>query len=346
MALKLEIINPLQFNKWDELVLSNKDYSFFHSSAWARVLHESYHYTPHYFLLVVNRKLKVLIPLMEVNSILTGRRGVSLPFSDLCEPIINTDIETSDVLDFIIRYGEKSSWKYIELRTSRKLDNIIRASELFLAHTLDLQKNEQNLFSKFRGSTKRNIKKAKKNEVEAGIYDSAESIMEFYRMNCLTRRRHGLPPQPASFFQYIHDYIIKQNMGIVVLASYRKKIISGAIYFHFGKRAFYKYGASDLNYQYLRANNLVMWAGINWYCQNGYELLHMGRTEQHNNGLKQFKNGWGTKESQMHYYRYDLRENKYVTHNNRTKGWHNKIFEKMPIPLARIVGSALYSSVG
>jgi hypothetical protein len=346
MALKLGIINPLQFDNWDGLVLTNKDHSFFHSSAWARVLHESYHYTPLYFLLVDSRKLKVLIPLMEVNSILTGRRGVSLPFSDLCEPIINADIETSDILDFIMRYGDKSSWKYIELRTGRKLDNRIRASEFFLAHTLDLQKNEKNLFSKFRSSTKRNIKKAKKNEVKVGIYDSAESVKEFYRMNCLTRKRHGLPPQPASFFKNIHNFIIKKNMGIVVLASYRNKIISGAMYFHFGKKAFYKYGASDLNYQYLRANNLVMWTGIKWYCQNGHELLHMGRTEQNNNGLKQFKNGWGTKESQMHYYRYDLRENKYVTHNNRTRGWHNKIFEKMPIPLARLVGSALYSSVG
>jgi hypothetical protein len=346
MALKLEIINPLQFDNWDNLVLSNNNYSFFHSSAWARVLLESYHYMPLYFLSVDRKQLKVLIPLMEVNSFLTGRRGVSLPFSDLCEPIINSDINPSDVLDFIIGYGKKSSWKYIELRTARKLDNSIRASELFLAHTLDLQNNEQNLFSKFRSSTKRNIKKAKKNDVKVDIYDSAESVKEFYRMNCLTRRRHGLPPQPASFFENIHNYIIKQNMGIVVLASHRKKIISGAIYFHFGKRAFYKYGASDLNYQNLRANNLVMWTGIKWYCQNGYELLHMGRTEPDNNGLKQFKNGWGTKEAQMHYYRYDLRENKYMTHNSRTRGWHNKIFEKMPIPLARLVGSALYSSVG
>ena len=80
---------------------------------------------------------------------------------------------------------------------------------------------------------------------------SAQSIKEFYRMNCLTRRRHGLPPQPVSFFENIHNYIIKQNMGIVVLASYRKKVISGAIYFHFGKKAFYKYGASNLNYQNL-----------------------------------------------------------------------------------------------
>jgi lipid II:glycine glycyltransferase (peptidoglycan interpeptide bridge formation enzyme) len=333
MALKLEIINPLMFDNWDNLVLSNKNYSFFHSSAWANVLHKSYHYTPLYFLSLDNKQLNVLMPLMEINSILTGRRGVSLPFSDLCEPIINDDINPSDVLDFIIGYGKKAHWKYIELRTGIKLDNRIRASESFLAHTLDLQKNEQNIFSKFRSSTKRNIKKAKKNEVKVGIFDSAQSIKEFYRMNCITRRRHGLPPQPVSFFDNIHNYIIKKNMGIVVLASYRKKIISGAIYFHFGKRAFYKYGASDLNYQYLRANNLVMWTGIKWYCQNGYELLHMGRTE-------------GTKEAPMHYYRYDLRENKYVTHNNRTKGWHNKIFEKMPIPLARLVGSALYSSVG
>ena len=79
MNLQLEIINPLDCESWDELVLSTKNYSFFHSSSWARVIYESYNYTPLYFTLIDNDKLLALIPIMEIKSILTGKRAVSLP---------------------------------------------------------------------------------------------------------------------------------------------------------------------------------------------------------------------------------------------------------------------------
>jgi hypothetical protein len=45
----MEIIDPTNFPNWDELLLSTPGYSFFHSSAWARVLKDSYGYTPWYF---------------------------------------------------------------------------------------------------------------------------------------------------------------------------------------------------------------------------------------------------------------------------------------------------------
>jgi len=69
----LQILNPLEIDDWDELLLTHPDYSFFHTSAWARVLHESYGYKPLYFTAIENGRLSALIPIMEVNSFLTGR---------------------------------------------------------------------------------------------------------------------------------------------------------------------------------------------------------------------------------------------------------------------------------
>ena len=114
MPLKLKIINPLDFEGWDDMVLSANEYSFFHSSAWAKTLNETYQYRPYYFSLFDKSEMKALIPLMEINSFLTGRRGVSLPFSDWCEPIINEKIMIKDLLNNITDYGKKSGWKYIE----------------------------------------------------------------------------------------------------------------------------------------------------------------------------------------------------------------------------------------
>ena len=84
-AASVQIVDPLAIPDWDALVMSLPGHSFFHSSAWARVLEQTYGYKPIYFAKVENGKLSGLLPMMEVDSWLTGKRCVSLPFSDQCK---------------------------------------------------------------------------------------------------------------------------------------------------------------------------------------------------------------------------------------------------------------------
>lgn len=296
MDVELQIIDPIQCIEWDNWLTSIHESSFFHSSAWSRVLSESYQYTPRYFTLFDQTRLLALVPIMEVRSVLTGRRGVSLPFTDYCEPIVDKNIQIQNVMNAIIQYGKKLSWRFLEIRGEKAfLPNTLPSSHYF-CHSLDLSQNEQRIFSSFRETTQRNIKKAISRGVEIHLFRSFESIKEFYRLNAMTRKHHGLPPQPYHFFRKVYDHILSKNLGFVALASYEGKNIAGAVYFHFGKNAIYKYGASDKSYWHLRANNLVMWEAIKWYCRNGYRNLCFGRTEPENQGLRQFKSGWGTKE--------------------------------------------------
>jgi lipid II:glycine glycyltransferase (peptidoglycan interpeptide bridge formation enzyme) len=92
--------------------------------------------------------------------------------------------------------------------------------------------------------------------------NSWQSVETFYRLNSITRKHHGIPPQPKKFFKKIFEYIISARKGFVVLALQQGKPIAGAVYFLFGSEAIYKYGASDKEYQPLRPNNLVMWEAI------------------------------------------------------------------------------------
>jgi hypothetical protein len=346
MHFEWNIMNPIYWAGWDELLISAEDYSFFHSSAWARVLSESYLYTPTYFTLFDDDKLLALIPVMEVKSMLTGRRGVSLPFTDYCEPIIDKNIRFQDVINVVAQYGKKHSWKFLELRGGKAyLPNTLSSSH-YLCHSLDLSQNEEKIFSSFRETTQRNIKKAISGGIEVKLLQSFESIKEFYRLNSMTRKHHGLPPQPFLFFKKIYDHILSKKLGVVILASYKKNNIAGGVYFHLGEKAVYKYGASDRRYQHLRANNLVMWEAIKWYCQNGYQSFCFGRTEPENHGLRQFKNGWGTKERMINYYKYDLMEDAFISDHQRVTILQENIFRKLPIPLLNIVGSLVYRHIG
>ena len=356
------------------MLLRTPGHSFFHSSAWARVLSESYGYTPLYFTIIENGKLQALVPLMEIDSILTGKRGVSLPFTDYCEPIIGDGIQFQGLLDHVIDCGRKRGWKYIELRGGGNLFSRCSCSAVasengigllprasipeprpsdpvpvfitYLGHKLVLTKGEEKIFSSLRNSTRRNIKKATAQGVVAKISTDLEGIKEFYRLNSMTRRLHGIPFQPFHFFKKVHEYIISKNLGFVALAFWQKRSIAGAVFFHFGRKAIYKYGASDRKYQELRANNLIMWEGISWLCKHFHGDLCFGRTEAGNAGLRQFKNGWGSKECNLNYFRYDLQRMEFTAHQSGLNHLGTRLVQRMPLPVLNLAGSVLYRHIG
>jgi hypothetical protein len=346
MKQAMEPVNPLEYPGWDELLLGSRTYSFFHSSLWARALHESYGYRPVFFADVKGSGMDALFPFMEVDSPITGRRGVSLPFTDYCEPIVP---ECGDVLGMVAEinsFGKGAGWKYAEYRCGNALPGGLPPSSTYLGHELDISGDEGSILSGFKDSTRRNIRKAEKEGVKVVISDSLDAVKSFYSLNCKTRRMHGLPPQPLRFFEAVHKHVMGRGHGAVALAHYKGQAVAANVYFSFGDKVMYKYGASDKAYQHLRANNLVMWEAIRHFAAKGFLSLCLGRTEQENEGLLQFKRGWGTKERPINYYKYDLRQGSYITETSKLRGFHNRVFANMPIPLLRLAGTLLYRHMG
>jgi hypothetical protein len=341
----ITIVDPTQLENWDAQLEGLPGASFFHGSAWAKVLAQSYGYRPVYF---AERQgcLAAVISMMEVDSFLTGRRAVSLPFTDYCEPLV-PHIEVSKVLfEAMVQEGKKRQWKYIELRGGADFLGDGPASAWFYRHTLDLTPGDAKLFKGLRDSTRRNIKKADKEGVEVRFESTPEAVREFYRLNCLTRREHGLPPQPWQFFEHLHAEILGRGMGAVALAFFRGSAIAANVYLHANGEVIYKYGASDKAHQNLRANNVVMWEAIKFYAGKGFKSLCFGRSEPENEGLRQFKTGWGTDEKVINYYRYDLAANAFVSGPKTVSATANRVFSRMPIPALKAVGNLLYRHMG
>lgn len=346
MTEKIRIVDPTEVPQWDRILPGFTDYSFFHSSAWARVLSQSYQYKALYFMLVNDSAAKGLLPVMEVNSRLTGRRGVSLPFTDGCQALADGPAEFEPLFEAARDYGRKHKWKFLEMRGGKFLEGAQSSSRYFF-HTLSLSGTEEEVYATFRESTRRNIRKSVASGVTVQILTTEQAVREFYRLNQITRREHGLPPQPYLFFEKIHEHILSQGQGFVALASYRDATVAAAVYFHIGEKAIYKYGASDRQYQHLRPNNLVMWEAIRQCISQGVKSLCLGRTDIEHRGLRQFKMGWGVEEHSAGYYRYDLRAQKFMPgKDGKTFGSRKTIVASTPLPVLRSIGSILYRHMG
>jgi len=343
--LNIEIINPITYDGWDELLLTNDQNTFFQTSAWAKVLCESYNYKPLYFITKDNDKLTSLIPVMEVNSFLTGKRGISLPFTDYCTPIADSEDHLKTLTEKLIDYGKQAGWMHLDLRGGMNFLEKSPASASFVSHELDLSGNEKQIFKSFRGSTRRNIKKAARENIRVTFENSWQAVDIFYRFHSKTRKHHGVPPQPKKFFKKIFEFIINRDKGFVALGYYQGIPVAAAVFFHFGKKALFKYGASIRKYDHLRPNNLLMWEVIKRYLREGYQYFSFGKTETNNPGLIQFKKGWGTRERPIHYYTYDLASDEFIARKKTFKSSYN-FFKLMPEPILRLAGNLLYRHVG
>jgi CelD/BcsL family acetyltransferase involved in cellulose biosynthesis len=182
--------------------------------------------------------------------------------------------------------------------------------------------------------------------VEAEITASQEGLAEFIRLNRLTRREHGLPPQPRRFFENLHREVISRDAGFIALARYQEQAVAGAVFFCFGRKAVYKYGASDRRFQNLRPSNLLLWEAIRRCREKGMESLCLGRTDLHHHGLKQFKDGWGAAETRIRYLRYDFRREAFQGLSGRPSGWRENVLRRMPLPLLDAIGTLFYKHMG
>jgi hypothetical protein len=333
--------------------------------------------------------LTSVVPLMELSSPLTGRRGVSLPFTDYCfplspardlrhptspSPIFDLRSSTSPLWSALLAHGRARGWRYLEMRggdapraagsagvlagssngapvvtpfqvknsSNLELPPHAGPSLSFYGHEIDLMGTEAELFKRCDSSVRRAVHKAQKSGLKIELSHALDAVHDFYALHERTRRHHGLPPQPFRLFLAIHDEIISRGAGFIAMARLGTKPVAAALILHFAHHAIYKYAASDGASLDLRGNDLVLWETIRWLAANRFQSLHLGRTSMSNDGLRRFKSGWGTRESILHYYRYDFRADAFVTAAERLTGWHNRVFRKMPLAVNRLAGAVLY----
>ena len=339
---RVRVADPTNEPEWDKKISEFPEATPFHSSAWCRVLKSTYGFRPCYVAMEGDEKLCGVLPLMEADNRPKGRRGISLPFTDECSALFNEPLLVDQLIESATAEGMRRQWNYLECRGTRNGSAGRRPSLLFHGHSVDLEAGEKELFKRFDNAAQRAIRKATRSGLTIEITTSLEGVRSFFGLHCKTRRKHGAPPQSFAFFENIYREILKPGRGFVAVASLGARPVSAAIFFYFGKRAIYKFGASDERFQHLRGNNLVMWEAIRWLANRGFSKLDLGRTSIGNEGLRRFKLSVGASESLVEYWKYDFRESEFVEDRDQASGWHTPLLSLLPVFVLRGVGKLMY----
>jgi CelD/BcsL family acetyltransferase involved in cellulose biosynthesis len=342
LAVDATIVDPLKESTWDGWATVHPDATIFHTSAWARVLTDTYNHQPFYLRLSLQGEPLALIPVMEVRSFLTRTRGVCLPFSDFCAPLLFGNFGADLVAKKLRQIARERSWSYFEVRDASILPEGAVASESYWTHTLDLTISNAALIANFSDSVGRALRKAERSGLTATIRIDAAAMAEFYRLHVRTRRKHGAPPQPRAFFSNIQKHIIKAGLGFIIVVEKAQRAIASAIFFKSGSHVIYKFGASDERSQELRPNNLLMAQAISYLADSSATTLHFGRTDKTNDGLRRFKLSFGATEKTISYGKFSILGDTWSEMRRRQPSLSKRIFQALPAPANRLAGVLLY----
>jgi CelD/BcsL family acetyltransferase involved in cellulose biosynthesis len=340
-------LDPLRDRRWVTFVDSHPQASVFHRTNWLSALKTVYGYDPAVLTTCPpGSPLTNGLVFCRIKSWLTGRRLVSLPFSDHCEPLVDSADELDAMLMPLKQQVREGEWKYLEIRPiayepscQTELSRLVT----YHFHSLDLRPKAEQLFQSFhKDCVQRKIRRAEREKLQYEEGTSEILLQKFYRLLVMTRRRQYLPPQPIAWFRGLIAAF--GNELRIRLASKDGAAVAAILTLSHKKSVVYKYGCSDSAFSRLGGTALLFWKTIQEAKDLGFEELELGRSDLDNLGLIAFKDRWGAARRSISYWTYPPNESAGM------RVWQKKVSRRVvsavPDGALKTVGRLLYRHIG
>jgi CelD/BcsL family acetyltransferase involved in cellulose biosynthesis len=340
--------NPLTDSRWGQFVETQPLASVFHTRGWLDAIRRTYSYEPVvYTTSPPDEPLENGVLLCCVRSWLTGRRMVGVPFADHCEPLVDGPLARDAIFSALQQAVEGGAWKYVEFRSLRPDFFAVpglRPLDSFCFHAVDLRPPLDALFAALhKDSIRRKLRRAEREGLRYETGSSSTLLDHFYGLLVATRRRHGLPPQPAEWFQNLFACL---GDRIAMHFAFRGEQPIGAIITlrHAGTLV-YKYGASDARFHNLGVMPMLFWNTMMQAKERGLHDFDLGRSHTNNTGLIAFKDHLGAARSMAAYAQYAVSRQP-AADDGYAMRLARLAFASMPTRLLIAAGRLLYKHIG
>jgi hypothetical protein len=351
--MKLNSTEGIHNVEWDSLVAAHPDGGFYHTTMWSNILSKTYNFVPDYLVFRDQfNQIRAGMPIMITKDIIGRKKLACLPFTPHCNPLVSEDDELNRLLVKVFDHLVRTQSHFLEIRTLGRHPGYSRfqfsQNKNFVTHVLDLNSDLASIRQSFhRSCIQRPIRKAKQNNLSLYISNDIRDVKEFYRLQLLTRKKHGVPPQPLKFFTTMWNELHDRGFMDLLLAINNGEAIAGIIVLKYKKTAIYQNGASNKTHLKLHPNHFLLWESIKRVHCNGFRYLDLGRSGIDEQGLIQFKDRWGAIKHILTYYFYPGLSGATVIEK---KSWKYRVFQKFfhsaPIGVSKLIGTLCYRFLG
>ena len=310
--------------------------TFYHCEPWIDSVRAAYSMQLQVATLHRDGELRAAAALARVRRILSTRL-IALPFSDCADPLAMDDESRADFMRALAGSNPAAS---IEIRGATgpaPWQNV----DCFGHWTLDLKRPYSDIAAGFSRTVKGGIKRGLKDNLQIDRGSSIDYISRFFDLQLETRRRLGVPPQPFNFFKTVHERFSRDGDCEVWFARFEGRDHAGLVLLRSGDKLCYKWGARVEN-GHPGGNHLLVARMLEAYAGEA-ESIDFGRCDMRNQGLVRSKSELGGVSRQLPYAFFPKAARNISSEVLSGPAMLvSEIWKRLPLPVTRVLGEALY----
>ena len=283
--------------RWDRFVMRHPAGTFFHQTAWKRVLEKTFDHQAQYVYAERDREIVGIAPVFMVSNWMVGRCLVSSPLASYGGICAEDSRAEQALLEFLKRQAQEQHVDYLELRNPAggTLPDFV-ANPRYSSFSMTLSKDPDAVLKGLPKDIRYMIRKAEKADLH--VRRGPELLDEFYKLFAINMRRLGTPVFPRALFVNLLEEFGKQIDVLIVYAG--SQPVASAFSFIF-QDTFHPYYIGGLPVaRDLAANNFLWWELMKFAAQSGMNTFDFGRSKKAT-GAYAFKKKWNPKITDLDY---------------------------------------------
>jgi lipid II:glycine glycyltransferase (peptidoglycan interpeptide bridge formation enzyme) len=295
--MKVEIVENVEYDKWNELLENCKEVTVFQTQEMLDVLRKSFdNYRIYYIIASEGSKIVCGMPIIRKKR----RKFSGYTSADWGTPAVleNNQVALKEVLKKFATLSNEKGISYLSVNDY--FDKCGYLKDLGFKttqrpfHVVKLEKPFESMFpKKISKSRRKNASAAIRRGVVLEEVSSIEQVREYSEMAKYTGALYG-GKHSFSFFFYKNVFEIMLSKNLVKWHIARKDgtPVAATLHFVYKDVVFDFLDTSYREYQNLRANDLLVYNMMKWACENDFKIYHFGSSERVES-LMRFKEIWG-----------------------------------------------------
>jgi FemAB-related protein (PEP-CTERM system-associated) len=340
--MEIKTLDEAREADWDAFVEGAPMATFFHKAGWKTVIERAYGHSTYFLYAEEAGEIIGILPVGHIKSRLFGNSLVSNPFCVYGGAVAASDDVRRALEQFAVELGRELQVDYLELRNREASGSGRPTKGLYVTFRKSLDPDPENNLSavprKQRAMIRKGISAGLKSVRDPGVdrlYDAyAESV-----------RNLGTPVFPKRYFEILKA--VFGNSCEILSVEHGGKVVASVMNFYFRNEVLPYYGGGTDAARDLKANDFMYWEVMRRAVENGVRVFDYGRSKE-GTGSYRFKTHWGFEPEPLHY-EYELINARSVPDINPLNPKYRLFiaaWQKLPLPVSKIVGPLLSRSLG
>jgi serine/alanine adding enzyme len=331
-------------NRWDAYVNGHPHANRYHLSAWRRIITSSFgHQT--YYLMSADQAGAVngVLPLACVRSRIFGDCLVSLPFVNYGGTCADSSDLDAALSRAAVELAREHRVRHLELRSETANGGSLQVLSKKVSMRLALPPTAEELWKALGAKLRNQIKRAEREKVEVRI-GRDDQLDAFYTVFAENMRDLGTPVYPKRFFASVLAEL-PTSTWIVTVYRQGQPIASGFLV-GFRDAVEVPWASSLRRFNSIGANMQLYWNLLKFSCEQGFTTFDFGRSTP-GSGPYQFKRQWSASPVPLNWQYWvpggaNIPD---VSPQNPKYQLAIKMWQRLPVPLTRLIGPAIVRNI-